>query len=303
MTPRLRALDYGVRRALEGLRRRPLSTALGTGAVSVALLLVALVHLAANNVGAVASAWGDDVQMVVYLEDNAPRERADAIGNALVQLPAIESVEYVSSADAHARLRDALGEHGEVLDGVEVGLLPASLEVALGDGVRDVAAVSPLVDKLRGIPGVESVELLDDRMLQLSALLGALRYAAFALAFIVAGACVYIVAATVRLGLQGRDRELEVQQLVGATAGFVRGPILLEGALQGAVGAIVAAVLLWILYAVGAAPLTAAFGAAFGHVTLSFLSAGDLALLVFGGATLGLIASAFVAPRPHAAFA
>ena len=52
----------------------------------------------------------------------------------------------------------ALGEHRELLAGVETGYLPASLEVQLAEGVRDVAALSPLVARLRSTAGVEEVE-------------------------------------------------------------------------------------------------------------------------------------------------
>ena len=125
MTTRLRAIGFGVGRALRGLARRPLSSALSTGAIAVALLLVALVHLAAANVRDLTAVWGGGVQMVVYLDDDTPRERADTIAAALARLPAVEGIHYVSPDEAHRRLRASLGEHGALLDGVEVGLLPA----------------------------------------------------------------------------------------------------------------------------------------------------------------------------------
>ena len=34
--------------------------------------------------------WGGGVQMVIYLEDDATRERADAISGALQRLPALQ---------------------------------------------------------------------------------------------------------------------------------------------------------------------------------------------------------------------
>jgi cell division transport system permease protein len=291
MKLRMRAIGYGIGRAFRGLGRRPWSSLLSTGAIAVAVLLVALVHLAATNVREMTAVWGGGVQMVIYLEDDATRDRADAIAGALTQLPAVERIAYVSPEAAHERLRGALGEHGSLLEGVEVGLLPASLEVELSEGVRDVATVHPVIGKLRGTPGVESVEFLDDWVGKLTALLAALRIAALALALIVAGACVYIIASTIKLSLHDRRGEMEVYDLVGATGSFIRGPLLLEGVIQGALGAAIAAALAYALFIAGAEPLAAALRAAFGTVTLDFLPLRDIALLVGGGAGLGLIAS------------
>jgi len=291
MNARLRAIGFGVGRAFRGFARRPWSSVLSTGAIAVALLLVALVHLAASNVRDMTAVWGGGVQMVVYLEDETPRERADAIAGALGQLPAVQRIDYVSPAQAYERLRSSLGEHGELLEGIEVGLLPASLEVELGEGVRDVAAVHPVVTRLRKTAGVESVEFLDDWVGQLTALLAALRVAALVLALIVAGACVYIIASTLKLAMHERRGEMEVYDLLGASGSYIRGPLLIEGILQGALGAGIAVGLAYALFSAGAAPMSSALEAAFGSVSLDFLPARDIALLVAGGAGLGLVAS------------
>jgi cell division transport system permease protein len=300
MSARLRAIGYGVGRAVRGFGRHPWSAALSTGAIAVALLLVALVHLAASNVRGMTDVWGGGVQMVVYLDDGVGKDHADAIASVLEQLPAVETIHYVSPADAHERLRGSLGEHGALLEGIEVGLLPASLEVELREGVSDVAAVHPVVERLRATAGVESVEFLDDWVGKLTALLGALRLAALVLGLIVAGACLYIIATTVKLSLVERRSEMEVYDLVGASGSFIRGPLLIEGAMQGALGAIAAAFLLWALYAAGAGPLTNALEAAFGNVSLAFLPTRDIALLVGGGAMLGVTASWFATGRRRA---
>ena len=154
-----------------------------------------------------------------------------------------------------------------------------------------MAAVHPVVERLRAAPGVESVEFLDDWVGKLTGLLAALRLAALVLAFIVGGACVYIIASTLRLALHERRREMEVYALLGASGSFVRGPLLLEGVLQGALGAALAAALAYALFEAGAGPLSAALSAAFGTVTLDFLPAREVALLIAGGAGLGLVAS------------
>lgn len=291
MIERLRAVRYGLGRALGGAARRPLITVLATGAIAVSLVLVGVVYLAASNVGRLTDTWGHGVQMVVYLRDDTTPERARAIARILTGAPAVERVDYVPPDVAHARLASTLGDRRDLLDGVEIGYLPASLEITLRSGVRDVAAVSPFVERLRRTPGVEEVEFLGDWVDRVAALLRSLRLAAAVLALLVGIACVYVIAGTIKLGVYARRDEIEVMKLVGATDRFVKGPLVVEGALQGACGAAAAVGLLWLLYRVGAPALGRLLSSAVGQVELTFVPAPQLALAVAAGAVLGIVGS------------
>jgi cell division transport system permease protein len=291
MRTTLRAMVMGLGRAFGGAARRPLVTALATGAVGVSLLLLGLVVLAAQNVSHLTQPWGQGVQMVVYLDDDATPERARAIAEILRSVDAIERVDYVPPDAALARLEQSLGERRDLLQGVEVGYLPASLEVTLAPGVREVAEASPLVARLRATPGVEEVELLGDWVDKVTSLIRTLRLVAAALALVVALACVYVVAGTIKLGMYARRDEIEVLKLVGATDPFVKGPLVVEGALQGALGAAVALALLFAAYRLGAPRLEQALAGALGPVRLSFLPLGHAALVLAAGALLGVVGS------------
>lgn len=287
----LRALTYGVARAFSGALRRPLITLLSTGAVSVSLLLFAVVYLTAENVSRWSATWGRGVQMVVYLREGVTLERAMSIGHVLKATPAVLRVDYVPENVAYERLRTSLGERQDLLAGVEVGFLPASLEVTLAEGVRDVASVSPMVARLRKISGVEEVEFLGDWVDRLTALLRGLRAVALVLALLVAIACIYIVAGTIKLGVYARRDELEIAKLVGATDSFVRVPLMVEGTLQGTLGATVAVGLLYALFRVGAPALQSTMSHSIGDLSLDFLPPIQVTAVVLAGALLGLLGS------------
>lgn len=286
-----RALVYGVVRALRGVAGRPIVSILSTGAIGVSLLLVGLVALAVTNVSRLTSRWDDGVQMVVYLQDDVTPERARAIASVLQSVHAIERVDYVPPDAALRRLNEALGDRRDLLDGVETGFLPGSLEVRLAGGVRGVASASPVIDRLRRTPGVEEVEFLGDWVDRLTALLTALRAAALALAVLVGGACVYVIGGTIKLGMYARKDELSVLRLVGATDGFIRLPLLVEGALQGAVGAGVALGLLYAVYRIGAPALERMLSSAVGGLELTFFPAPLLGAALAGGLLLGILGS------------
>jgi cell division transport system permease protein len=295
----MRAMFYGVGRALRGTSRRPLVAVLSTGAIGVALLIVGVVGLAAANVARLTARWDRGVQMVVYLEDDVTPERARAIGQVLAGVAAIERVDYVPADMAYRRLRESLGARAALLDGVETGFLPASLEVKLAGGVRGVAAASPVIDRLRRTAGVEEVEFLGDWVDRLAALLRALRAAAIGLGLLVGGACIYVIAGTIKLGMYARKDELEVLRLVGATDRFIRLPLVVEGALHGAVGAGVALGLLYLVYRLGAPALERMLAGAVGGLELTFLAPPLCGAAVAAGLLLG-VAGSWLAIGRHA---
>jgi cell division protein FtsX len=130
---------------------------------------------------------------------------------------------------------------------VDVASLPASVEVTLAPGVRDVVAMSPTVRALRGAPGVDDVVIEaggDAGLDRIAAALPTARSVAWTAAGLFAGLALVIVLAAVRVRLDRSHREAAVLRLLGAPPGFVAIPSALAGALQGAVAAVVAALAL-----------------------------------------------------------
>ncbi|MSP17393.1 MAG: FtsX-like permease family protein [Myxococcales bacterium] len=287
----LRAGTYAVRRAIGGMARRPLVLALSVSAIGVALLLGGVVFLGARAVANVSSSWGGGVHMVVYLGDDVNPERAQAIAGAIEELDAVEEVTYISPADAFARLEQSLGGRRELLEGVEHGALPSSLEVSFAGGVRDVAGVSPFVDRLRKTPGVEDVELVSDWVDRLVFLLRSLRAGAIGLALLVSLAAIYLVSVTVRLALHARRDEIAILRLVGATERYVKGHVLFDGLVQGALGAGLAAGALHLLHGWIGPDLSATMSGILGTGSFAFFVPREIVALVALGATLGVVGS------------
>src|SRR5262249_50053381 len=145
--------------------------------------------------------WGADVQLTVYLEDGVTPARAQKITAALAKLPGVVAVRTVDAHEAWQRLQHSLGARADLLDGVEEGFLPASIEVALKPGVAEVLRAHPAFERLRHTAGVEDVELMGDWTARLRDVERLLSTASWAVAALVLCACLYIVGSTIRLGV------------------------------------------------------------------------------------------------------
>jgi cell division transport system permease protein len=267
------------------------------GCIALSLLLVGVVQLTAVNVRRLAAGWGADVQMTVYLEDGTAPSRAQKIAGALAKLPGVVGVRAVDGHQAWERLRRSLGARADLLDGVEEGFLPASIEVTLKPGVVDVLRAHPAFERLKRTPGVEDVELMGDWAGRLGALERLIDGIGWAVAALVLCACLYIVGSTIRLGVFARRDEIELWKLVGATNGFVKAPFLVEGGLQGALGTSLAVALLYALFRVAAPRVEAVLGGWLASGPLGFFTPAQLLAAVVAGTLLGLMGSALALGR------
>jgi cell division transport system permease protein len=189
-----------------------------------------------------------DVKVSVYLGETASKRQILTLRQQLLANPKVETVEYVSKAEALKRFRKDLGNDSEILDTLAVNPLPASLEVKTKspDDTKAVAAA------MRGQPGVEKGTKgvvyggkTADEILRSGAII---ELVIGALIVLLAAAAVLLISNTIRLSIFARRREVEVMKLVGATNWFVRLPFMLEGMICGLAGALISIGMLWAGY-------------------------------------------------------
>ena len=280
-------------RGVRSLGQAPVASAASCAAVAAAFALLATTAVAAQNVSSLTRAWSGGAGMIVYLADGVDQARAGAVARALDSLPAVERVTYVPPARGLERLRELFAADPEVARDLEVGLVPASLEVELAVGTLEVARAHPIVQRLERTPEVDEVVFAGDWLARVEALAHGLERAAFWIALLVALACAWVLSVTLRLrhSVGGRRAEARTWDLVGASSWLVRGPRMVEGALLGAAGAACGVAAAWALHDLAREPVIAALTAAFGGtIEIEFLPGGEVARLVAFGAGLGAVA-------------
>lgn len=288
-----------IARFLSALRRtggivaeRPRAALWTLLALTSAMFAVGVAAVAADNVDRWAERPGDGASMVVYLGEGVAETRAQELMIELRALPGVEHAELVPPAESARRLQQALGADTSLLEGVELGSLPASVEVTLAPGVRDVVAISPTVRALRGAQGVDGVIVEDGGDDRMASALHAIRLVAWGGAALFAGLALIIVLAAIRVRLDRSRDELAVARLLGAGPSFYMIPTALAGALQGAFAALLAAVAVWASARIYGGTITDAVASSLGPVELIVPTGIELVLFVAAGAALGLVGGA-----------
>ena len=160
--PALRRGDVIAPRIASALRRtariaieRPRAALWTLLALTCALFAVGVAGLAADHV----DRWTRDrpaasASMVVYLGEGVDDARAHALAAELREAARRRARRAGRRDRVRARgSQQSLGADSALLEGVELASLPASVEVTLAPGVRDVIAMSPTVRALRGDAG------------------------------------------------------------------------------------------------------------------------------------------------------
>lgn len=295
----MRALDYALRHGWASLWRGGGSTVFAVLAIALATLVLGGLLLVTWNVERLLGRWATSAEFSVYLRDDATSAQRGVIESTIDQSGATAGREYVSKEQALGRFRSEFAELASMTSNFEDNPFPASLEVRMqGQAERDGRA-DALLRKVATLPGVADVRYDRAWLARVGAGLDGLRRAGFVLALLMALAAAVTVAAVVRLGLQARQEEIEIMQLVGASIAFIRGPFVAEGLLQGGIGAILAVVVLWAGFAVASASWGPQLLTALEGLDPQFLPARFCALLVAGGMLVGALGG-FAAAR-HAA--
>jgi cell division transport system permease protein len=246
-------IEYYFRETASGIRR---NGTIAFGAVMtafIALFLFGLALLIRREISLVIESITGNVQVQVYVEDNASPETIDQIHSILIQLPAVASADYENKDEACARARAIFQGNPTIIENTTCDIWPTSFRVTLADTSQYAqipAALGCEADSTGALkcsqPGVTQVHDWRDVLDRLSAITTAVSLGLFGLSVIMLVSAVVLVANTLRMGMFARRKEISIMRLVGATNWRIRVPFLIEGGSEALLGAGLAVISLFL---------------------------------------------------------
>lgn len=216
--------------------------------VSLSVLIFAFFYLIYANMLNLGDKLGDDLSLIVYLDEEPGPELRQQLINKITTFDEVEEIRFVSRAMAYERFADQLGQNQDVLNDMPKDFLPPSIEVVPMKNLRSLNQVKLFSAYLARLPGTLKVQYGQDwveRFYYFTKLLSIIVLLSGTLLILTT---IFMVAYTIRLTILGRQAELELLKLVGATNNYIRTPFLLEGLLQGVLGSFLGIVSLYILF-------------------------------------------------------
>ena len=118
---------------------------LSLATISASLFTFSLFLLLITNLGAVIGRWSEQIQVSVFLADEADSRTTETLTRILRAAPEAESFEFVSKEEALERFRADFSRLGQLTGSLEENPLPASFEVRVAAGFRTPEAVAALL--------------------------------------------------------------------------------------------------------------------------------------------------------------
>jgi cell division transport system permease protein len=218
------------------------------GIITLSMLIFSTFSLIAFNLSSFLRIWEDKIEIVAYLKKNTSSSDVDDLLRTTRLLQGVDSVKYVSSADAFAFMETKLGNQKNLLEGIQPTVLPDSFEIQLTKEFRNSTRIKEVVSQLKQLPQMEEIQYGQEWVETFSGIVHILRITQWILGGLLLAAMTFIIANTLQLTIANRREEIEIMHLVGASPAFIQVPFYVEGIIQGFLGAGLAVLFLFFLY-------------------------------------------------------
>ena len=237
--------QYFIKETYKSIRRNGFMSFASISTVAVSLLVLGMFLMIFLNTNNLAQYLENQVQISVYMQDNATDKELASVKAKLTKMPGVVKVTQVSKQEALERFRKRLGDQDQLLNSLgKENPFPNSFEVQV-DSPERIKVLTPQIGQLNKVETAKFGQEVVEHLFQLTKIL---RFGGILLVVFLAMATLFIISNTIRLTVFARRKEVIIMKYVGATDWFIRWPFILEGMTLGFFGAVVAFILINSIY-------------------------------------------------------
>ena len=225
-------IDYLLRETFLGLKRGGWMNWAAISTVAVLLFLFGASLQISWQLENVLGQLGSQLEISVYLDENTTGE---SMQSRLLLVDGVASAKLIPKEEAWQNLMKDLGKNDLNQATKQLGGNPLvdefKVRTVSSDRVPDVAK------RISGLKGINEVWYTNEVVERIGQLRQALSNSSVAIVAIFTVIAIAVITTTIRLIVLARRREIEVMQLVGATAIWIYFPFVLQGVVFGLAGA------------------------------------------------------------------
>ena len=242
-----RYLHYGFRDTMRSLWRHKGMVLVSMLTVATMLVVLGATTLLAANSEFMTKNMEEELEIIVFLNEDVSREKALAMEPELQKLIGFKEAVFVPKEDALADMSSQFEKTNLAEATGGNNPLPDAYKIKLEQMEQMEAAVAALNDKEK-FPQIELVRYGQDMVENMISLTDTLEIVCIAVVIGMLFIALFLVNSTIRLTVAARGEEINIMKYVGATNFYVRIPFFLEGLIIGIVGAVLADLALYFGY-------------------------------------------------------
>ena len=207
------------------------------------LVIVGSFSILSYNLDIMVEDLNQTSEILVYVDSNLTDAEARSIGTKINLLDNVLQSTFVSREEA---LQNFIDDHNgdSAFSGVQAQDLRHRFVVTLEDNTR-MEETDAQLKALSGVADTNAAYELAEGFTTIQSVLHMVSYAIIAVLLVVS---LLIISNTVKLAMYDRRDEISIMKMVGATNGFIRRPVVVEGFTLGMIGAVLAFGIEWLAY-------------------------------------------------------
>lgn len=246
---------YFIKESIVSSRRNLGTTVGGIITIFLSLLMIGVTIIISMMIGNLATSFEDEVNVRLYISDEATDEQITNLDNFLKTLENdqgnIQSVDFRDKDQVLEDFQRQTANNPDIVNQLDGNPLPRTYVITLRDTHKvqdtvDAISSNNVFTEIADKPDdpSDSIKYGQGTVERLFAVTNVIRYACIASVVLLVFISLVFLNNTIRLAILARRREISIMRLVGATNGFIRGPFVMEGALQALIGAFLAIIVL-----------------------------------------------------------
>jgi cell division transport system permease protein len=239
------SLSYTLRESFSGFRRTKISSTISIITVGVALILLGIFTVITVHTERFLEKLRSQVEVEAFLFEPISSITVDSLGQIIASYPEVDSVAYVSKAEAAAIYKRDTGD--DVYRVLSFNPFPPSFKVHMKDGFKTPRHVRNVESRLHAMTEIDTVIYRKSMLETIDQRSSTVHDIGLGLSILVGFSALVLVSNTIRLAIYAKRKLIRTMELVGATRTFIRLPFLLEGIWQGLIGGCLAAAVLFVL--------------------------------------------------------
>jgi cell division transport system permease protein len=227
--------------ALGYIRRAPFQALAAIFVLTLTFFVTTLVSVLTYSSSMLISYFETRPQVIAFLKDGTKEDEVAALQHKLEGDTRIKEIKYVSKEEALSIYKKATSDNPLLGELVSPSIFPASLEFS----VKDITFAQEVIDQVKGEGAVDSVGFtaalggessLKDVVGRLRTITTYVRIGGGVFVGILALTSFVVLLVIISMRMTTRREEVEILNLIGATRGFIRSPIILEALIYAVTG-------------------------------------------------------------------
>lgn len=227
-------IGEGFRNALKNKK----STMISITTMCLTMFLFGGFFIFGENINHIVSNLEKEQGMQVFLDYGVTDEETKNAEQKIREIEGVNTVTYVSSADAHNSMKETL--KNQFVEEMSDDWFQSGFTVTL----TDLSLNETVKSQIYKIEKVVGIEAADSTIATLESIAKGLKIGILVILVALIIISIFIISNTIKLSVHARRKEISIMKYVGATNSFIRWPFIVEGIIIGIIAAFVTIILI-----------------------------------------------------------